>query len=353
MSKRKLRVADYISPILVVGALVALARVEPEIEYTEMATPAIERRDRFYGVASPTENVIWLAGKEGKVVRSENGGDDWTVQQLPVVAPMQAIVAWDEEHAVTLGNGGAAFYTHDGGDNWIQAEVPVSDISKKILSAKIDPKGRVWATAEFGVIVYSDDKGVTWSQASTDKVAAETDEAVDEVEDDPYASYDSGEDIAWNSIGFNGENGLVAVGEFGSVKLSVDNGLTWSYPEATIESSLMSVEFRDASNGVAVGLEGAMLYTSDGGQTWGQAPKLTRQHLFDVTWDGQQWVAVGEKGIILFGEADGESWTRERLAESEYSWHTDILATANGYLVAGLDAGYWSNGEWRRFRGEH
>ena len=351
MSKRKLRVADYVSPVLVVGALVALAGVEPEIEYTEMATPSIERRDRFYGVASPSENVIWLAGKEGKIVRSDNGGDDWAVQQLPVVTPMQAIVAWDEDNAVTLGNSGAAYYTQDGGANWTSTEVPVSEISKKILSAKIDSRGRVWATAEFGVIAYSDDKGVTWSQASTDKVGAvEEDEA--EVEDDPYAAYDEEEDIAWNGIGFSGPDGLVAVGEFGSVKISADRGLTWSYPEATVESSLMSIEFRDALNGVSVGLEGVMLFTSDGGQTWGQAPKLTRQHLFDVTWDGKQWVAVGEKGIILFGQADGKQWVRERLAESEYSWHTDIMATADGYLVAGLDAGFWSGGEWRRFGGK-
>ncbi|MCG2634469.1 MAG: YCF48-related protein [Gammaproteobacteria bacterium] len=350
MSKRKLRVADFLSPVLVVGALVALARVEPEIEYTEMATPAIERRDRFYGVTSPADNVIWLVGKEGKVVRSDDGGTDWRVQALPTVTPMQSIIAWDADHAAVLGNGGEAYYTVDGGVTWIATEVPVSDIAKKILNAEIDGSGRAWATAEFGVIAYSDDKGASWSRAGH-AVVHPVSEAESEVAEDgdSFEEFADSEDVAWNDVGFKGAGGVVAVGEFGSVKVSGDNGKTWQYAEVPIESSLMSVAFRDAMSGVAVGLEGTTLFTRDGGLTWIMAPKQTRQHLFAVTWDGKQWVAVGEKGTILFGRPDGDSWKRERMAENEYGWHTDIEAYADGYLVAGLNAGIWSDGKWQLF----
>lgn len=62
---------------------------------------------------------------------------------------------------------------------------------------------------------------------------------------------------------------LVAVGEFGHVALSDDNGKTWRQAKTVpTQSTLTSVVFIDAQNGWAAGHDKTILITADGGETW-------------------------------------------------------------------------------------
>jgi photosystem II stability/assembly factor-like uncharacterized protein len=62
---------------------------------------------------------------------------------------------------------------------------------------------------------------------------------------------------------------LVAVGEFGHVALSDDNGKTWRQAtRVPVETTLTAVTFIDANTGWAVGHDKTILMTADGGETW-------------------------------------------------------------------------------------
>jgi photosystem II stability/assembly factor-like uncharacterized protein len=62
---------------------------------------------------------------------------------------------------------------------------------------------------------------------------------------------------------------LVAVGEFGHVALSDDNGATWRQAtKVPTQSTLTSVVFIDAKTGWAAGHDKTILLTTDGGETW-------------------------------------------------------------------------------------
>ncbi|HRE61838.1 MAG TPA: YCF48-related protein [Micropepsaceae bacterium] len=62
---------------------------------------------------------------------------------------------------------------------------------------------------------------------------------------------------------------LVAVGEFGHIILSDDNGATWRQARAVpTRATLTSVYFVDASTGWAAGHDTTVLKTTDGGETW-------------------------------------------------------------------------------------
>ena len=62
---------------------------------------------------------------------------------------------------------------------------------------------------------------------------------------------------------------LVAVGEFGHVVLSSDNGATWEQAKGVpTRSTLTSISFVDQMNGLAVGHDMTILKTVDGGVTW-------------------------------------------------------------------------------------
>ena len=62
---------------------------------------------------------------------------------------------------------------------------------------------------------------------------------------------------------------IVAVGEFGHIALSDDQGATWRQAKTVpTEATLTSVTFIDAQNGWAAGHDKTILITADGGETW-------------------------------------------------------------------------------------
>ena len=63
-------------------------------------------------------------------------------------------------------------------------------------------------------------------------------------------------------------NSLFAVGEFGQVLKSEDNGNTWTPGKVPTSISLTSIAFANDALGYAVGHDGVVLKTEDGGVNW-------------------------------------------------------------------------------------
>jgi photosystem II stability/assembly factor-like uncharacterized protein len=316
---------SYLIPIGVIGALYALSQVEPEVPRVEIDPPDIELRDRFYGVVA-NDTLIWAVGKDGKIVRSEDAGKTFVVQSVPVAVNFQDIAMWDPRTAVVVGNAGTVMTTSDGGQTWSQGaiELPV-DSSGKLFRVELDPAGRAWTVSELNFIAVSEDKGATWRRVTQED-----------------------EDRAWNDIAFAGQRICVA-GEFGALRCSDDDGATWHEKPTGLDISLMALEFRDPANGVAVGLNGLIVTTADGGETWTRQPvEGLARHIFDVRWDGQRWVAVGDKGLLLFGAADGTAWEVTRLTETDFAWHTGVtVLSQEAFIASGQSLGVYRSGKWQ------
>ena len=61
---------------------------------------------------------------------------------------------------------------------------------------------------------------------------------------------------------------IVAVGEYGKILFSDDQGVSWQQAQVPMQSSLTAVDFPSASHGWAVGHDGVILHTADAGKTW-------------------------------------------------------------------------------------
>lgn len=300
-----------VAPLAIIGGLIyATFFVKAEVHVEHIQAPPIERRDAFFGIAVPQPNVYWAVGSYGKVVFSNDGGQHWAIQKTPVDQHLQAIAAWDTQRAVAVGNGGHVIVTDDGGANWREVEVPRSEVANKLVKVRTYANGQAWAVGELGAVLRSADYGNTWTRALPEK------------------------DQAWNDIYFVDRTGWL-VGEFGHIQRSLDGGETWTAVNSPTKSSLMSVQFRDANEGVAVGLSGTLLVSHDGGLSWQDVPALTREHLNHVSWTGQQWLAVGDKGVRVSG--DGNTWHSDRLAEQDLSWRTQAQASEGRVLLAGAN----------------
>jgi photosystem II stability/assembly factor-like uncharacterized protein len=301
------------APFLIIASLLyAGIFVKPTAAGATVPATTFSRNDAFYGIATPSDSLLWMAGRDGKVLFSADDGVSWVIQRTPTKVHLQDIAAWDSEHAVAVGNKGVVVSTSDGGKTWQEAHAPQSALANKLLRVRVFGSAEAWAVGESGVVLRTSDFGRTWVTAG------------------------KAEDIAWNDV-WHSDAGTLLVGEFGKIKRSKDGGANWEDIASPVKSSLMSVAFRDARNGVAVGLSGVVLATRDGGQTWTRMRSSTPEHLFDVTWSGSGWIAVGDKGALLRGDQAGDAWTPLAQDKRSFTWHTAVKVRGGSAYLAGAD----------------
>ncbi|CAG9167367.1 Ycf48-like protein [Cupriavidus laharis] len=301
-------------PLLIIGGLLyAGLFVKPKPVGSAVEQPLVERGDVFYGIAPLPDGGLWAVGSNGKILYSADAGTSWRRQGTPAHETLQDVAAWDGRRAVTVGNEGVVLTTDDAGLTWTAAQTPKSAISNKLMRVQVSQDGSAWAVGSGGVLMRSRDYGKRWESAA------------------------EGEDTAWNGIDFQGRRGCV-VGEFGRIRITADAGESWTSVASPVKHSLMSVRFNEAGQAVAVGLRGTVLVSDDGGATWKPADKATDEDLFDVTWDGKRWIAVGDKGVVLVG-GDAGKWRLTRLAAEDRGWYTRVRAQNGKYYVAGSRLG--------------
>lgn len=309
--KRVVNILSAAAPLAIIGGLLyAGLFVKPTPLGAAVARPVFERGDRFYGIATTGGGRVWIAGSNGKILRSDDQGRTWQPQPVPVAHTLQDIAAFDSLRAVAVGNEGLVLVTADGGKSWTDAKAPRSAIANKLLRVKTAADGQAWAVGEGGSLLRSSDYGMSWRRQAGD------------------------EDKAWNDVAIRG-NRILVVGEFGRARLSVDGGGTWRELSMPVDSSLMAAAFRSDRDAVAVGLGGVVLRSEDGGQSWQRADSSTGEHLYALSWDGARWIAAGAKGVLLSGDAGARHWQASRLQPQDRHWYTALARAGDKYLLAG------------------
>jgi len=327
---KKKKVQDLVVSIVACSLLLMMARfaeslIPAAFDPSKFTPSVVEPRDTLYGVVTVGNKVIWMAGSNGKVVRSEDDGKTWSSQEPGIVENLQDIAAWDESRAVAVGNEGVIIVTQDGGKTWQRIEAPRSEVQNKLNQVQAGPAGKGWAVGLMGAVLGTEDFGKSWVRLVPE------------------------EDVGWNGVYFaDAQNGWV-VGEFGRMKRTRDGGNAWEEVTPLVETSLMSIAFRDSQNGVAVGLEGSILTTSDSGDTWTLVPvEGDVQHLWAVFWHehGQSWVCVGNMGTYVTGDKNAKVWKWNRLSDTELMWHTGMAAASAKIYIVGGSQGDLEDGKW-------
>lgn len=341
--QRVFKISGSLAPfVIIAGLLYAGLFIKPNSVGEALPRPAFERGDRLYGLAVQPNGNMWLVGSNGKVLTSRDS-TTWQYAKSPVKVALQDVAAWNDQHAVAVGDEGVVIVTHDAGKSWIAVDTPKSGISNKLIRVKVYPKGVAWAVGEGGVLLKTSDHGDHWSLARSE------------------------EDVVWNDVALAGDK-VVVVGERGRILSSHDNGSTWREVSSPVKSSLMSVAFRSEKEGVAVGLDGVVLATHDGGAGWQKAEftspdhiggvkasdqvdgkslqqnrpeyllsveKNRSEHLLSVSWLNDRWLATGTKGVVALGSEDGSRWSGVRLAPEDRNWYTAISQRGEQVFLTG------------------
>ncbi|BAL24622.1 YCF48-related protein [Azoarcus sp. KH32C] len=189
-------------------------------------------------------------------------------------SPMLA-VATAGNRLVAVGQRGHILFSDDRGSTWTQAQVPVST---DLVAVTFPTEKLGWAVGHGGVVLHSSDAGATWVKQLDGKQAAEI--AVHYLEAQAATNPETAAFVAREK------------------RLQLDGGT----------QPLMAVFFENETDGYVVGTFNRIFQTRDGGKTW--MPLMDRTdnpdefHYYTVVGDGQAVYVAGEGGMVWRFDAE-------------------------------------------------
>lgn len=240
---------------------------------------------------------------------------------FPDVLAQPSVISSQASHAVLLGvsragtrlvavgERGVVLLSDDNGVSWRQVQVPVSST---LTAVQFIDARQGWITGHSGVVLHSADGGESWSLQLDGRRAAAL-----ELSDAQSAAKASADDPALQHR-LDSAQRLVADGP---------------------DKPFLALNFSDGQHGTVVGAYGLAMHTADGGQSWqswmGRIPNDQGLHLYAVAQSGNALYLAGEQGLLLRSQDGGAHF--ERLdSPYEGSYFTLALQADDALLVGGL-----------------
>ena len=295
--------------------------------------------NKLRAVVFANENEGWIAGTEGVILHTSDGGNNWSHQECGTKENLWDITFFDTDTGWAVGENGRLMRTINGGTVWKQTQFDT--ITGDIYGVAFEDGQNGWAVGEFGTVVRTTDGGRSWARdtSGTDQIlrsvtlfgnvalavgnAGTVLRATKQSEWSDWSVDTLGTNSLWAVTLANEATGW-AVGENGAIWHTTDDGVTWSEQTSDVSETLTDVVFTDALNGLIVGSGGTILSTSNGGEIWAVDASATWHNLFGVCHAGQAkaW-AVGSL-TILHSTNGGSSWSAEPTGTARHTTLQDI-----------------------------
>lgn len=272
----------------------------------------------------------WAAGEDGVIIRTTNGGSNWTILNSPVdffvydIFFLNSRLGWAIAND-NFDNGSAVLSTTNGGDNWSFYRYPDSTIQLFAINYKDSLNG--FMAGYTGLIVRTTNGGVNWARMDVDSslstyfpiyristglgLCVASGGAYDIV-GAVWVSTNDG--YNWVSIPVSGEpifsfdilspTKIIALGgdfEFGAIQSRTYNaGANWTYDYLNTFGIARGVSFRTPSEGWAVlSLSPKFFFTLDTGNTWDVMDVPDTSSMYDIKFtDPRNGYAVGTNGAV-------------------------------------------------------
>lgn len=233
------------------------------------------------------------------------------------------------ERLFALGEQGIIVYSDDKGKNWSQASVPVS---VTLTALHFSSSGQGWAAGHQGVILHSDDGGKVWErQLSGREIQAQIITLVTEkrklIEKQLQAPEQSAARADMEE-------------QFEELRFTLEDA------ENSLASGpsepLLDIWFSDENRGLAVGAYGLLLSTEDGGKSWTLHPSYLdnadKLHFYAIAALSEELIFVcGEFGTFWRSRDAGKNW--ETLEPPYHGSLFGVLAIPGEPVPRGSSAG--------------
>lgn len=248
--------------------------------------------------------------------------DGVTRDSMPVGAALRSVDIPSNNTGITVGDSGTILRTTNGGSNWTAA---TSGTTANLYGVNMPATNTGYAVGAGGTIVKTT-TGTTWSPLTSGTTA------------DLYATYWSSSTTGW-ALGagglilksgngttfaaqtsgttqdlrgafFSSANNGNAVGHGGVILRTINGGTNWTAQGSGTALDLNAVSFPSATTGYVVGDGGTILKTTNSGTNWVAQSSGTTEDLTGIymttTASG---TVVGKGGLILTTADGGATWT--------------------------------------------
>ncbi|GID02933.1 MULTISPECIES: WD40/YVTN/BNR-like repeat-containing protein [Pseudomonas] len=205
------------------------------------------------GVSFADAKQGWAVGHWGAILATSDGGDVWQVQRLSSAEdrPLFAVHFFNPTQGVAVGLWSLVLTTDDGGKTWIEQKIDAPPGSSRadlnLMGLFADEKGRLYATAERGQLLRSDDQGKHWRYLDTG-----------------YSG------TLWTGAVLS-DGSLLVGGQRGTLLHGSADGSSWQRVPLQSKSSVTAIDVSERKV-IAVGLDGLIVRSDDGGQSFHEQP---------------------------------------------------------------------------------
>lgn len=253
-------------------------------------------------------------GDSSTIILTSDNGTNWRTIPSP-----DRVELYTVSHIPSLG------FMIGGAKGTLYAFVPKDSLLKKmtipgtgdILKIETMASGKVVLLGAGGMILYSDDQGVTWNKGTTgitnDLYSADfMDGSIGIAVGDNgtlIRTEDGGK--TWNlgpsvtttylkDIRFIGNGVFMLVGGGGQIFRSADGGRDWRKIDVNVTSPLIAVRFNSPTNGVIISNTGDIFRSEDAGETWKYQQAVAGSLLNSVTSGKARLYMAASGGAILY-----------------------------------------------------
>ena len=251
------------------------------------------------GGSTPLRGIAYLSGffvgvgDNGRVVRSSNGGLNWSDEDSQTTADLHRVVAHSTQYLIAVGDAGTTLRRVGTAAVWDTTLSPGNTALRDVAS-----NGSILvAVGDDGTILRSTDQGLSWSRQTL-----------------PGAPDLRG--VATRAA----SNIFAAVGLGGRIVRSTNLGVDWEDVTSPTGQDLFDVA-QDSNNFVAVGAAGTILRSSTNNAasgTWAVVDAGITTALRGVWYDGTRFYVVGDAEVVT-RSFDGTSWIQTAVQPSAWT----------------------------------
>ena len=182
---------------------------------------------RWRALARGSATRVFACGDGGRIARSDDDGATWSLQVSGSVQALRALAFRDSLQGWACGDAGVLLATSDAGAHWASVSLPTA----RALLAAAAHGAEVWVGGEAGACFHSRDAGAS------------------------FAAYDlkAGEQPDVRALAATSTGALVLAGGGGFVRVSADDGATWSFITHPLLASIAALGVAaNGAGGVAV-----------------------------------------------------------------------------------------------------
>jgi photosystem II stability/assembly factor-like uncharacterized protein len=317
-------------------------------------------QNQLWGISVVDSNIVWIAGHNRTVLKTLDGGNSWSVQDVPTSYNLQDLSAVNAQTAWAVGGGEleqqVVLKTSDGGKTWTVQTNPAGTVMFSVSAVDADT---AWAVGANGKIIKTSNGGQTWSEQtsptgqnlwSVTAVDQNTawavgwgDTIIKTTNGTTWAAQSSGTSGAYffAVTAVNGTHAWV-VGE-GGVIATTTNGSSWTSLTIAGAPAFRGVSAADETHAWAVGNYG-MLYATSDGKNWAPQTSPVSVSLNGAcVLDAQTVWVVGNYGTIIRTEDSGATWLQRSSAMDVGINHSELKMTdaTNGWVVGYENSTVW------------